>query len=356
MKLGLGLYKHQLNKRHFRFARQAGCTHVVAHLVDYFAKGDVMPDMTQRQSWGVTTNQNQLWTTEMLRDLRRSINDEGLELEAIENFDPSHWHDILLDGPNRERQLEDIKAIIRRVGEAGIRIIGYNFSLAGVWGHVRGRYSRGGAESVGFRAADIQIDDPIPNGAVWNMVYDPHAPAGTVAPCSTEELWQRVDGFLQEVLPVAEEAGVVLAAHPDDPPVEFLRGQPRLVNQPGLYQRLIDLAPSRANQLEFCLGSLQEMTQGNVYDAIEQYGRQGRIAYVHFRNVRGKVPDYREVFVDEGDIDMFRALRGLRAVGFEGVLIPDHTPHLDCDAGWHAGMAYALGYMRAAITAVESES
>lgn len=349
MKLGLGLYKHQLNRDHFRFARQAGCTHIVAHLVDYFAAGDVLPDMKEKPGWGVSANQGNLWTLEMLRDLRRSINDEGLELEAIENFDPSHWHDVLLDGPERDRQMEDLKTMVRRVGEAGIPIIGYNFSLAGVWGHVRGPFSRGGAESVAFRASEVDIDKPIPRGEIWNMVYQPDAPPGVVETCTTEELWRRVERFLREILPVAEEAGVVLAAHPDDPPVERLRRQPRLVNQPGLYQRLLDLAPSPSNQLEFCLGSLQEMTGGNIHEAIDQYGRQKKIAYVHFRNVKGKVPDYREVFVDEGDIDMMEALRRLRDAGFDGVLIPDHTPHMTCAAGWHAGMAYALGYMRAAM-------
>lgn len=355
MKLGLGLYKHQLNGEHFRFARQAGCTHIVAHLVDYFAAGDVLPDMKQKRSWGVSTNQGELWTAEMLAELRHAVEEEGLQLEAIENFDPSHWYDVLLDGPERDRQIEDLRTMIRRVGEAGIPIIGYNFSLAGVWGHVRGPFSRGGAESVAFCASELDIDRPIPNGEIWNMVYQPDAASGTVPICSREQLWDRAGRFLRDVLPTAEAAGVILAAHPDDPPMEKLRGQPRLVNQPRLYQRLIDSAPSPSNQLEFCLGSLQEMTEGDIYEAIDQYGSQDRIAYVHFRNVKGKVPDYREVFVDEGDIDMFEALRRLKKAGFRGVLIPDHTPHMSCEAGWHAGMAYALGYMRAAMKSIESE-
>jgi mannonate dehydratase len=97
------------------------------------------------------------------------------------------------------------------------------------------------------------------------------------------------------------------------------------------------------------------MTDGDVYAAIDQYSRQGAIAYVHFRNVRGKVPDYREVFLDEGDVDMFRALRIYHQNGFDGVMIPDHTPQMSCAAPWHAGMAYALGYMRAAMTSVARE-
>ena len=91
------------------------------------------------------------------------------------------------------------------------------------------------------------------------------------------------------------------------------------------------------------------MTEGDVYTAVETYSRQGRLAYVHFRNVRGKVPHYKETFIDEGDIDMLRVLRILHRNNYTGVLIPDHAPQMACSAPWHAGMAYALGYLRAAI-------
>jgi mannonate dehydratase len=85
---------------------------------------------------------------------------------------------------------------------------------------------------------------------------------------------------------------------------------------------------------------------------IDQYTRQDAVAYVHFRNIRGKVPHYHEVFVDEGDVDMLRVIRILRDNQFEGVIIPDHTPQMMCAAPWHAGMAYALGYMKAGIQAL----
>jgi mannonate dehydratase len=209
---------------------------------------------------------------------------------------------------------------------------------------------------------DGPLDTPMPNGLVWNMVVDQSkvlSPESTVLrfvpPISHKELWRRVEEFLNEILPVAERAGVKLAAHPDDPPMPTMRGQPRLVYQPQLYQRLLDLRPSPSNALEFCLGSLAEMTDGDIYETVEQYSRQGKLAYVHFRNVRGKVPHYRETFVDDGDIDMLRVLQILKRNNFDGVLIPDHTPQMTCGAPWHAGMAYALGYMKAAMQAVESE-
>jgi len=352
MKLGLGLYRHMLTRENFQFARQAGATHLVIHLVDYFKGGahnprDNQPTGTD-QGWGLAGDPNQLWTLEELVAIRKSIEAEGLKLEAIENFDPAHWHDILLDGPKKKQQLENIKTIVRRVGEAGIPIIGYNFSIAGVCGRVTGRFARGGAVSVGMDGA---LETPMPNGMVWNMVYDPNA-HGVVASITHEELWRRLDDFLEEILPVAEEACVKLAAHPDDPPMPSMRGQPRLVYQPQLYQRLLDLHPSPANQLEFCLGSLAEMTDGDIYETVDRYSGEGKLAYVHFRNVRGKVPRYKETFVDDGDIDMLRVLQILKKNQFDGVLIPDHTPQMTCEAPWHAGMAYATGYMKAALQIV----
>lgn len=355
MKLGLGLYRHLLTRENFQFARQAGATHLVVHLVDYFKAGahnpkDNQPTGTEK-GWGLAGNPNQLWTLEELLDLCGAARAEGLKIEAVENFDPAHWHDVLLDGPKKRQQLENLKTIIRRLGQAGIPIMGYNFSIAGVCGRVTGPFARGGALSVGMDGA---LETPMPNGMVWNMVYDEHAPAGCVPPITHHELWRRLDDFLKELTPVAEEAGVKLALHPDDPPLPTMRGQPRLVYQPHMYQRVLDLNPSPANALEFCLGTLAEMTEGNVYEAIEQYSRQGKLAYVHFRNIRGKVPHYRETFVDDGDIDMLRVLRILKKNNFNGVLIPDHTPQMTCDAPWHAGMAYALGYMRAALQVLDS--
>lgn len=207
--------------------------------------------------------------------------------------------------------------------------------------------------AVRYDESQIDKDTPIPNGMVWNMVYDRAAAPGTVAPVSSAELWQRFEWFLSEIMPVAEENGVKLALHPDDPPADSLRGAARLVNEPDKYQRVIDLVKSPSNTLEFCLGSLQEMQSGDVYESIGKYGRQGKIAYVHFRNVRGKVPNYQEVFVDEGDLDMIRVVQCLRSVNYDGVIIPDHTPEMTCGAPWHAGMAYALGYIRASMQAVD---
>jgi mannonate dehydratase len=313
MKLGLGLYRHMLTPENFRFARQAGATHIVAHLVDYFRDGahnprDNQPTGSDR-GWGRAGDPEKIWTQAELDDLVQAAAAEGLKVEAIENFDPAHWHDVLLDGPARAQQIENVKIMIRRLGKAGIPVMGYNFSIAGVCGRVSGPFARGGAISVGMSGP---CETPMPNGMVWNMIYDPDAAPGTVAPITQAELWHRLDSFLADVLPVAEESGVKLALHPDDPPLPTVRGQPRLVYEPSLYQKVADLHESSFNQFEFCLGTLAEMKAGDVYEATDTYSKQGKLAYVHFRNVTGKVPAYKETFVDDGDIDMIRILRILK--------------------------------------------
>ena len=218
----------------------------------------------------------------------------GLTWAAIENFDPAHWYDILLDGPKKHRQMEDLKFMLRNIGKAGIPVMGYYFSLAGVWGWTSGPEGRGGAMSVVFDEAEIDPQMPIPNGMVWNMTYDEKAAAGHQPPVSRNEMWERLRWFLGEILPVAEECGVKMVAHPDDPPLPE-----------------------------------------------------------HVRNVVGKVPRYREAFVDEGDIDMVRAMQILKKNNYEGVIIPDHTPEMSCGAPWHAGKAFALGYMRGILQTLE---
>lgn len=357
MNIGLGLYRHMLTREYFDFARQAGCTHVVVHLVDYFNQGSSNPRTNQPigskyDTWGVAGDPDRLWTVEELKSLRRELEEAGLILAAIENLDPAHWHDILLDGPKRPQQVENVKTIIRRLGEAGVPVLGYNFSLAGVCGRVTAPLGRGNAVTVGMDGPFDQV--PIPNGTIWNMVYDRTAPAGNLPSISHDELWGRLERFLEEVVPVAEQSGVQLAAHPDDPPMPTMRQQPRLVYQPHMYQRLINLVPSRNNALELCVGTLAEMTEGDVYDAVDQYSKQQKIAYIHLRNVVGKVPHYRETFIDEGDVDMIRLLAILHRNRFEGVLVPDHTPQMACLAPWHAGMAHTLGYMLAAKAVIES--
>ena len=353
MKLGLGLYRHDVTPENLAFARQAGATQLVVHLVDYFRgaadtlRGD--QPIGGRGGWGVAGDRGSLWTERELRELRAQVEAHDLTWFSIENFDPGHWYDVLLDGPGRARQVEDLRTMIKVVGAAGIPVIGYNFSLAGVAGRMSGPFARGGAVGSGMEGVD---ETPIPLGMAWNMTYDPDAPEGTLPTVERSVLWDRYRRFLDDVLPTAEAAGVVLAAHPDDPPVPVIRAQPRLLYQPTHFRTLVGLNPSPANQIDFCLGTVGEMAGGGAYEAIDEQSAAGRIAYVHFRNIRGRVPSYRETFIDEGDTDMLRVLRILDRNRFDGVLIPDHAPQMSCAAPWHAGMAFAMGYIAAGIRAV----
>lgn len=356
MKIGLGLYREQLTPDNFQFAQQAGATHVVAHLTNYFAGKDPKIDSGDQGGWGDCSG-DRLWSYEELSALVKDVRAGGLEIAAIENFSPRFWSDVLLDGPERAPQIEGLKQLIRDAGRAGIPCIGYNFSLAGVYGWTRGPYARGGAESVGFGVENSNAPSPaapIPDGMIWNMRYRRGVTGAASVSVSSAELWDRLGRFLKEVVPVAEEAGVVLGAHPDDPPAEELRGTARLVNRPEKYDRLMAIVDSPSNGLELCLGSLQEMPGGDIYEHVRRFARSGRIGYIHFRNVRGKMPRYVETFVDEGDIDMAEIIRILRDENYQGVLIPDHTPAMTCSASWHAGKAFALGYMKALVQNAEA--
>jgi mannonate dehydratase len=354
MKLGLGLYRHMLTEDNLGFARQAGATHIVAHLVDYFSAGPRIPSSVSATSgWGSSQRVGKPWTLEEIEDVKTRVTAAGLTLHAIENLDPGHWHDVLLHGPRRDEQLDHVLESIRLLGEAGVPCLGYNFSLAGVWGHHTGPFARGGAESIAFDAASLGPQPQIPVGQVWNMSFADEPSDATIGAVDAETMWARLVAFLLAAVPVAEAAGVRLCAHPDDPPVPTLRHTARVLTSPAAMQRLLDCVPSPANSLEFCQGTVAEMPDVDVYDAIARFARQDRIGYVHFRNVVGHTPKYHEVFVDEGDVDMLKALRTYAANGYDGVFIPDHTPQMSCAAPWHAGMAYALGYMRAAMRAAE---
>ena len=355
MKLGLGLYRDLLTPEHLRFAKQAGCTHIIAHIPGQFTRGDeIITSDDADAGFGLSDPNDPMWSYEGLRDLKALVESEGLVLEALENFASAHWYDVLLDGPKRDVQMADLKQIIRDMGRVGIPTMGYYFTLAGVWGRTEGPFSRGAARSVGFENPE---QTSIQGGMIANMIYDldrfnARKPGDAVASVTEEEMLRRLEGFLAEMLPVAEEAGVTMAFHPDDPPLPVLRNTGRLVYHGDHFQRVLDLHPSPASRIEFCVGTITEMPGTDVYETVERYSKLGKLAYVHLRNVQGKAPNYHEMFIDDGDADMIRVLRILKNNNFDGVLIPDHTPLIECGAAWHAGMAYTLGWMRAVMTMI----
>jgi mannonate dehydratase len=356
VRVGLTLSGDLLSEDGARFARQLGVEDVVVHLTDYGRGADARAYLAGEAVGpaGGDCRGTPLWSRETMSDIVAMLARHGLRVAAMENLAPNFWSDILLDGPRKREQVEGLKRLVRDAGRAGIPVIGYNFSIAGVWGWQRRRMGRGGAVTAVFDAGSFDAEAPIPDGVVWNMRYREPVPGAAAVRVEETALWERLAWFLGELVPVAEEAGVRLAAHPDDPPVERLRGTARLVNTHAKYDRLLALAPSAANALEFCVGSLAEMAEGDVYATTRRFARQDAIAYVHFRNVRGRVPRYVETFVDDGDVDMGRIVRILAEEGYDGVLVPDHVPDLDCPAPWHAGHAYTVGYMKALIATTEA--
>jgi mannonate dehydratase len=319
MKLGLGLPANHLDEENLRYARQLGATHIVVR--------------------GARLGNNGFFEFDELLRLRKHIESFGLQVEAIENLPWDHWDQIVRGGEGRQAQLDKVCRSIQNMGRAGIPVLGYYFSIVKVWGHWRAYKSGGGRGDAGLKSFDYDLvkDAPVEDG-------------GRV---SVEKMWEHLVCFLEHAVPVAEKAGVKLAAHQDDPPAIELCGVGRLLTDHEAMQRLIDTVPSPNNGLEFCQGTVAEMGPKKTVDAIRRFAGQGKIFYVHFRNVRGAFPKFDEVFIDEGDVDMLEAMRAYKEAGYDGVLIPDHAPRVAGDSNFgHRGRAFALGYMRALLQMV----
>ena len=272
---------------------------------------------------------------------RKRVESFGLELGGVV-LPRDHYVKAIYGLPGRDEQLDNCCTTIRNVGKAGIPTIGYDFSVAWVWGHWRNGRAGGGRGGAGLISFD------------YDLVKD--APIHPLGRVGGEEMWERFAYFLKRVVPVAEEAGVVLGCHPDDPPAPELRGTARILSTVEGMKRQIETVPSDSNAILFCQGTVAEMAGvgPKVVDVIRYFGSRNKIAYVHFRNVRGSFPKWDETFGDDGDVDMLEAMRAYKEVGYKGLLIPDHSPVVVGDENGYRfrGMAYALGYMRGLMQAV----
>ena len=294
------------------------------------------------------------WEEKDLRALVEKTESYGLVLEAIENV-PVHFYDKAMLGlPGRDEQIENYCATIRNMGAAGIPILGYHFMPNSVWRTERMAPGRGGAGCTQFDMAVVeklsgraQLSRFLPTG-LGHQTAMPLREGNDII--TAEQMWANYAYFIKAVLPVAEKANVKLALHPDDPPMPMLGGVARLFWEPAGFKRAWELAAnSPAWGLDLCLGCCSEMTGGknSVREMITYFGPKGRIFYVHFRDVKGTVPNFTECFIGEGNYDPAEVMALLRKSGFTGFLLDDHVPHMDGDTDWnHRGRAHAIGYMQ----------
>jgi mannonate dehydratase len=295
------------------------------------------------------------WEVEDLRALVLKCQEYGLTFEAIENV-PIHFYDKAMLGlPGRDEQIEHYRTTIRNVGKAGISTLGFHFMPNSVWRTEMFAPGRGGAGCTKFNMAEVERASG-PDG-IRGFVAKKDERQESIAVLdreeevvSEEQMWENYAYFIKAVLPTAEEAGVSLALHPDDPPVPMLGGVGRIFREPAGFKRAYELNPDSPSWgLDLCLGCCSEMPGGkeNVREMIEYFGPKGKIFYVHFRDVQGIVPDFQECFLGEGNYDPAEIILLLKNSGFTGFLLDDHVPHMDDDTSWnHRGRAHAIGYMQ----------
>ena len=323
MKLALGAI-HNVTDEVLKFAKQLGVTDIIVHTPPL--RGDGYYDYLD------------------LLHLKEHVRNAGLRLAAIENV-PRKWYDRVIRGlEGRDEQIENWCKTLENMGKAGIPVLGYDWSMIGVWRTSYHHQGRGGAYVSCF---DYDLVKDAPFGAT--------AYRDTLPPVklSEEQMWRNFTYFLKRVIPVAEEAGVKMALHPDDPPVSPLAGVTRIFTSVDAFKKMIKIVDSDYNGIEFCQGTFAEMG-ADIPETIRYFGKRRKIIYVHFRNVKGSVPRFAESFIDDGDTDMFEAMKAYKEVGFDGPMIPDHVPRIIDDTSWgHRGRAYAIGYMKALMQIVE---
>ena len=265
-----------------------------------------------------------------LADLKTRIESFGLRVPVMEGYLPIE--DIKLGGGRRDVEIEQMKTLIRNMGRAGIGLLCYNFIAGGDWARTSvNEKGRGGALVTGFDLSALPQDSS----------------SGKALP-SADDLWENLDTFLERILPVAEECGVTLVMHPDDPPIPNFQGFPRIMNSLEGFERLVRLRSSPANGICFCQGPSPKWEwisppPSGVWDLTSSTSISG--------TSEGPPARFVETFHDEGQTDMVEAMRAYRDIHFEGPMRPDHVPQLageeEGEAGYTMlGRLFAVGYMR----------
>ena len=276
-------------------------------------------------------------THAFFRKAKATVAAHGMELRTV--LATSGFEEIKRGVTGRDQKIAFLQNAVQAMGAAGIPILAYNFKLL---------------NSKLLRSAPTQGRG---SSTYISFDYDEYLkkPASPVTPpVSQAQMWDNLSHFLKAMVPVAEKSGVRMALHPDDPPVPHgtpaLAGAAHIVSSLDQYQKIFDIVPSRANGMLFCQGCVTEMQGVDVYDAIRRMGSIDKIVMVHFRNVHGEFPRFQETFVDNGDVDMYRAMQAYRDIGFKGPFSLDHSPMFT--GAQIANQAFVIGYLRALIQAV----
>jgi len=250
-----------------------------------------------------------------------------------------------LGRPDAQRAIDNACRTVELTGEFGIPLFGLQpFGAVGFGEFRDAAYSNPPSGRGEYRELAVDIAPHL------DMPAFPGAP-------TRDELWERTVGVYRALCPVAENAGVRIAMHGNDPPVASLHGIPQVLTSFEEFDRLFEEVPSPANGMCFCVGTRYESGQ-DVFEGIRRFGGRDRIVHVHFRNVRGRIPrdgGYAEVMPDLGELDMYRVAKALDDAGFDGVMDYDHVRGIDTDDPLgRTYIAYCVGHMKGVLQSLES--
>ena len=294
--------------------------------------------------WVMTGLPAQESTLENYKALVKRFAAAGLKIYRLANNSCHNMQEVTLNLPGRDAKIEEYLAYLRMLGQAGIRYATYAHMANGIWSSDR-EQTRGGAT-----ARALRLDTAVGrwDSTTWKQ------PLSHGRRYSEQELWDNYAYFIGKVVPVAEEAGVYIGIHPDDPPVYELGGVPRCIfgNFEG-YCRALEIANSANIGVCLCVGSWiegGEATGKNVLDAIRHFAAQKKLFKIHFRNVSAPLPaGFVETYPDDGYVNMWQVMKTLHQSGYNGAVISDHLPEMV--GGRRSAEAFALGYMRGLIQA-----